>query len=510
MTQKNTWLWAAAIAVLVLGAAWWLLSGRGETPAGDLAERPCGPTAPCPTGSTCCAGQCQQGGTCEAPPDDVVKHGEPASSRRRTVGIAGDATPTARPTSPVPVKVEPPAANTCEQEQDCDGNFTRCNTESGRCEEGPRSICIADVDCTGGRLCFRGSCTDTLPACRESDCQSNGQARCRPEFGECEKPGCGADDDCAGTRRCHPEKHYCVPCLENKDCQGAQYCDYDLCREPERCTSPDDCIGDRVCVTATGKCKSAPCAPDAYEPNNDKASATPLPPDGVLEDNHLCPADEDDHFALEMSDSATAIQVLYDASVGVMELRLYDPRGKEVGRYFDDQNVGLIAAWIEKPSTPSRYVVRMHYGGGHDLADGAIINYSIRRVEVPAGFCINDAAEPNDTFKQARELDIGPKQTYRLCHRDEDWFKLHLSTGQKLVLRPTRDVDPEKVNDDSPSAPDVEVYLNDPEHMVLRDTNPFPNKEIPFTATEDGDYYIRILPPLVDENSVYYFQLTPQ
>jgi len=333
---------------------------------------------------------------------------------------------------------------------------------------------------------------------------------CNPEYGECEQLACASDEDCAGERRCHLEKKYCVQCLDDGDCHGSQNCELDLCREPARCASPEDCLGDRVCVAATGLCEAAVCNPDSFEPNDAKEVATPLAAESVIEDTHLCPEDHDDYFALDIVDTGVVIQVLYDASVGVMELRLYDPAGKELRRYFDEEHNGLMAGWIEKPAQPGRFLARMHYGGGRGLADGAIINYSIRRVEVPAGFCINDAAEPNDTFKQARELDIGPKQTYRLCHRDEDWFKLHLSTGQKLVLRPTRDVDPEKVNDDSPSAPDVEVYLNDPEHMVLRDTNPFPNKEIPFTATEDGDYYIRILPPLVDENSVYYFQLTPQ
>ncbi len=173
---------------------------------------------------------------------------------------------------------------TCVEDDDCETGV--CDTDVGRCVE-----CTDSEDCDAPLVCNdRQRCAE----CTE-DANCPGPEVCQQESGTCVQPGCESDDDCAeplpfcdvgegsceeclvsshcaGGEVCSPD-HICEPRCEASDCPAGQTC------HPERgwcveCVDDDECDGDQIC-NADGACVDG-CADDA-----DCMGATPACVDGA-------------------------------------------------------------------------------------------------------------------------------------------------------------------------------------------------------------------------------------
>lgn len=119
------------------------------------------------------------------------------------------------------------------------------------CEEpqGPKS-CNSTLDCTGGRVCTGGVCSDCTA---DTEC-AQGRA-CKA--GRC-VVGCRVDANCPSGQKCL--EGFCAECLQNSDCSQGNICkekkcvpgcasDTD-CQQGKRCGSDGscaDCLGDGDC-----------------------------------------------------------------------------------------------------------------------------------------------------------------------------------------------------------------------------------------------------------------------
>ena len=170
------------------------------------------------------------------------------------------------------------AQNTCTENQDCDTGVCRdggcvnpstceengdclartfcsrggtcepdpCNDitcQRGVCERGTDNCISADscttetevLDCVAGERCAEGSCEPPETFCDDITCD---RGVC--SFGE---RGCANSDDCAGDE---------VNCLEGYFCNEMDQCRVDLCEQNQV-----DCMGNGVCVPASGQCQNA-------------------------------------------------------------------------------------------------------------------------------------------------------------------------------------------------------------------------------------------------------------
>jgi hypothetical protein len=496
MKSRRAWVFGGAAVVLLVGGLLWWSVGAQRPGAGGA----CSADADCASGERCCADTCVAAASCEVTPAAAP---QPSPD-------AGAAAPTAsspareRKAPPPRFKAEEPADDTCDSASECGSPLMTCDAGARRCVE--PSICVGDRDCIGGRLCYHGGCVEKAEGCRQQDCPAG--SYCNSTFGQCEQHACKTDEDCAGARRCEP-RGFCVECLAKEDCPGQQTCVADhRCVEPERCKTDEDCRGLRVCDLETSQCSDSPCTVDALEPNNDIEHATPLVGEASFDQLVSC-NNNTDFFRLDLKPGEGAlVHVLFDTANGMLEVRIRDPKGKEVGRTTDIRFEGSMVAPFERVDEPTTYFLEMQSSGGIESIN-APVPYAIRRHNVPGGFCLNDNFEPSDTLAEAHRIVPNQWTAARLCKGDEDWFVIDVPERDTLNIYVESIFDPAQ-SEQKVYLPDIEVYEEGNATPVLVNTEedgPSHSKLAAFTSARSGPHYVRVIPAIIDVNTRYAVRL---
>src|SRR5213075_2028639 len=111
--------------------------------------------------------------------------------------------------------------------------------------------------------------------------------------------------------------------------------------------------------------------------------------------------------------------------------------------------------------------------------------------------CVDDSREDDDTYSQAR---VVSGSTYNstanvTCPNDDDWYKVHLTAGQKLTMNLTF------TQNDSTGDLDLHLYqgftdlwpcsVSDPSTCTMaHGQGAVSNEHAEYTATAAGDFYV--------------------
>ncbi len=361
----------------------------------------------------------------------------PAPDVGATDGARTDFDPPPDSTPPLPDAALDLGVGVCLTDDDCEG--------ARRCLEGRCVACLGDDDCVAGYLCEADECVEgcradrpcpagaiceagaCVPGCTpdapcpdEDGCVDGACVACdtlgpdRPP--ECpaypcacivdeECPadaycldactceiGCRDDLGCADGERCDLEAHTCVPeCAADPDCADG-ICEAGRCiargvgcRDDDGCNPGDRCEDDR-CVPDVDACVA-----DAYEPNDDFASATmvELMGDGTRDYGAvgICPGDVDLYrHRFEAGDTLRA-RLQYGDPAPLLTLRLVDAGGALVA----DGQIGNASTWIEHTfGAAGDYAVEVRG------ADPAVrIGYSLELSVEAASMCVDTDVYPD-------------------------------------------------------------------------------------------------------------------
>lgn len=488
------------VLVLLVVVAFFVMRPGEEERSGEALTQTCTDDGACGEGLRCCEARCVPAAECGPPaaPSGTTAAAEPTGSAATA--------PPRRERQPPPPRFDAEAApdGTCSTSTDCESPLMECEQSAGRCVESP--ICVGDSDCLGARLCYHGTCVDKAEGCRQADCPSG--SYCNTTFGQCEQHACKTDEDCAGARRCE-ERGFCVECLAKDDCPGRQVCIADhRCVEPERCAEDEDCRGLRTCDVKSGRCEDVPCSTDALEPNNKIEEATALNAQSHFEQLTSC-NNNADFYKLELKPGEGAlVHVLFDTAHGTMEIRIRNPEGKEVGRVTDIHFEGSLVAPFERVDEPTTLYLEVRGSGGIESIN-APVAYSIRRHNVPGGFCLNDTFEPSNTLADAHRIAPNQWTAARLCKGDEDWYVIDVPERDTLNVYVESIFDP-TIKDQKHYLPDVEIYEPGKPQPVLVNSDedgPSHSKIVGYVSTKTGPYYVRVLPALIDADTRYAVRL---
>lgn len=151
-----------------------------------------------------------------------------------------------RPTAVLCAEVRPASDPVNVQYGDCKQHADCTNGSNGRCVSGIGYMsnrfycvydqCATDSDCDAGKVCYctaseAARCLSVGNCQTDADCGGGGYGYCSPSNGW----------DCGGyhtidSYHCHTPKDTCI---DDSDCTGRDYCDYDPVDGRWECTSPN-------------------------------------------------------------------------------------------------------------------------------------------------------------------------------------------------------------------------------------------------------------------------------
>jgi hypothetical protein len=360
----------------------------------------------------------------------------------------------------------------CRLKEQCGVTTHRCGLRDGWGTE-----CQLNDDCSAGQWCAQGLCkargdVSLCPGGASLECPQGTRCNtinlvCEEDLGCSENADCGSGETCnSGSRACVPRctvdtqdqvcapgekcvSEKCVQCESNAQCSVGLTCDVaGKCTAGARCYTDRDCKVPLVCHVATGACltKQPPCVsdedcgvnlrcevgtgrcvpktcqPDRYEPNEDRAHATPATPTRYL-DLTLCSADVDT-YALSLS-RGDQLGVNVDAdpfAEDTFSLRVEDTTGRTLssGRF--------LTSWIA--SVTGTYYVSIRTS---DLYQSYDVSFLLSR-GTP---CDDDSYEPNDTVATSTVVRSSTQLQGAICPQDADHFAVEVppAHGLKATLK---------------------------------------------------------------------------
>ncbi len=246
-----------------------------------------------------------------------------------------------------------------------------------------------------------------------------------------------------------------------------------------------------------------PCLPDANEPNDTLATATPITPGNPAITAYGCgTADSDVYsFTANAGDVITASVAYPGSSVGDADMELLDDQGNRLS--FANLNFTtpdpLSPNNVAAPYTGTYYlrVFNETVAGPNPGFDHSV------NLAVLSASCQTDAFEPNDTIAAAAPFPAGPTSvsTYA-CDADDDWYAVSAASGDAI-----------QVTAAWPSASfsggfDIDMQITDATGVVLAATtlSSTTPDSVTFTVQTTDVYYVRLW---VDRNSAAPLQGTP-
>ncbi len=221
------------------------------------------------------------------------------------------------------------------------------------------------------------------------------------------------------------------------------------------------------------------CQPDAYAGNHTPDTAAGLPPAGaLLQALNVCPG-LPDWYSIEVPTGKSLSVKLnwkYQAGKGLVGVQIIDASKAGV-------LAGVASAANSKATIPYVQMGGTFYVHVYVLPETTAIPYdydltvSVAEPD-PSDVCLADPYESNNAVQSAPEIGCG-QATLSLCLGDEDWFKLQMKKGELISF-------------------DFNHPGNAYQLKIFGNTN-LPaikslgsNGKLPFTAPDDGAYYLQV------------------
>ncbi len=205
-----------------------------------------------------------------------------------------------------------------------------------------------------------------------------------------------------------------------------------------------DYAQDYQCVPSSGSClaPTGVCADDANEDDDTRsaASANALidgPLSAGIHDFVSCPKtgaitggaqSDDDWFQLKYTADTKLDLWLYGNGESDLDLHLYKADGTILSKSTSltaDEN-------IVKCVKPGTYYVKVN---GYDRIRSEYLLDQLVTPQACNTTCTDDAREDDDTYSQARSTFLPFTSTGNVtCPNDDDWYKVRLTTGKKLII----------------------------------------------------------------------------
>ncbi|MCB9680182.1 MAG: PPC domain-containing protein [Alphaproteobacteria bacterium] len=167
------------------------------------------------------------------------------------------------------------------------------------------------------------------------------------------------------------------------------------------------------------------CTADAFEPNDRRATASPMP--AMATGLGLCPGDEDYYEILVPAGGTLEVVTTHAGADGDLDMTLVDDQGDplDIAQTANDTETLL---WYN--SGADRTVFARVYAFDDPQGDG--IPYDLESTLLVPGPCVDDAFEDDDTPATARTAGVG---TYSgtSCSGDYDTFAIALNAGELLT-----------------------------------------------------------------------------
>jgi len=402
----------------------------------------------------------------------------------------------------------------CQVDSYCDGALGDCLPgcrlepdtcpDGDHCDEGLRS-CVPDVQgCVDDGGCPADSyCEVELAECRPG-CRLDGQScqpleRCNERTRSCEAIVCAQDqecpaghycgedqaclagcrvggDDCPPDQPCDPETHGCG-CSADEQCPQGTVCAMARC--VDGCRQDADCPVEQVCVA--GLCAEG-CRDDGLEDNDTLLTAAALRPEEEGPwDLVLCPGDEDWFSLVAEPGDTLELELTFAAADGDLDLELYCDDALLAAARSDDDGEHLR---VDQAPNCRQLLLRVlgRDGGGNS---GYGLSVDLRPYECPA-----DEAEPNDRVAAATPVGEGAHEQMTLCQDDEDWYRLRLYPGTRLVARlrgPQR----------------LELYAHDGLSVLALGRRDGDESVVDHVCGADGYYHLRVWDAVAGEPPAY-------
>lgn len=244
---------------------------------------------------------------------------------------------------------------------------------------------------------------------------------------------CGGPEDACVRMGTSGDTHCLLACASDADCAGEYRCSEDPI------TSVDG-ASRRLCVPQAESCApagDASCADDAREENDTReavAAASPLPPGahGMLVSCHPSTGDDEDWYPIRIDSASQIIATLTGGDETDLDLALYDADGGLIELSESLRSSEDLTACL----TPGDYFLRVYsFGEGRN-------QYGLtwdRRAATCDGsdVCEPDSNEPDDDTASARRVSLSSpfsSDGNTVCGGNDDWYRVHLSSGQNLVV----------------------------------------------------------------------------
>ncbi|HEX5058091.1 MAG TPA: hypothetical protein VFV99_01970 [Kofleriaceae bacterium] len=199
-----------------------------------------------------------------------------------------------------------------------------------------------------------------------------------------------------------------------------------------------DAAQDYQCVPQSGSCQAptGACADDVYEENDTRSAASANPAFAAdLYDMSSCPSttntygqDDDWMKVVLAADSRVDLEIAGDGASD-LDLHLYRSDGTVITAstsYTSDEAINTCL----KAAT---YYVKVN-GYGHAKSDYLFLfDKTAESCDVT---CVDDSAEDDDTFSQARVTSYPTHNAtmQTICKNDDDWYKVRLYEGEQITM----------------------------------------------------------------------------
>jgi hypothetical protein len=389
----------------------------------------------------------------------------------------------------------------CEMDEKCDLVNHVCQSNAVEC-----ATCIQDGMCPTGAMCT----TDTkeclagnqMPQCKTGE-------KCDP-LGRCVQ--CTASDQCGSGLFCNVSTGRCesnVQCAQDQSqcpmssevrcvtCTAPEVCDpiTKTCQAmPTVCAMDIDCPGDSYCNLMLNPpicVKRIPdCVEDNFDPNRGPSTAaTPpdMPSPATYPNLKLCPGTEDWYKITVTGPTYLTVDLRFHEADGNLELELYLADGTTLiaasRKQTDNQRVEIDAG------ASTTFLLRVFYGA--PSING--VPYSLIVTKDPGVACMDDANEPDDSQAQAKPIASDMPFEGVICTANPDWFVL------KAVPASTH-IDATLTFPSSFGHLILELYRAGQTTPLVQSASDGDLDEINSDATYAGDYYLRVLGRLADQN----------
>lgn len=345
--------------------------------------------------------------------------------------------------------------------------------------------CLDDSMCYGAERCKLPQ-RDCVRCLNSAECTLGG--RCDDAVGQCVgKSTCSDDTDCAFPQMCGASGR-CVECEFGIDCTTGLCSSTGFCLEPDSCTDDHECEIARIC--AGGACDFEDgCSDDLFEPNNSTYRAAGVETDIFL--GTLCRHDADWYSMLASSGDRVKIEVRYDRTLGTLQLQLLrnTPAGPRVIAGGQPSSLGAV---VEVAALPSG-IGPLYLG-----ITGATKRtpYRVLPTIVLAGGCVDDrfeidpAAEQcqfgstNDTLNCPTSVGASTLEAIS-CPSDDDWFRISVPAGKRVVVRAPNDGDPFDIF--------LYLYYLSGTTLFYEDVDDRPESASSSSRAQATDYWVRVV-----------------